>query len=51
MESAQGRAVATALILAGLDHDAVIRGIRVELGLSPEDAEQAWTIAAARLAV
>jgi hypothetical protein len=40
---------ATALILAGLDRDAVIRGLKVELDLTTEEAEAAWKVANERL--
>jgi hypothetical protein len=49
MESVQGVRVATALILAGLDRDAVLRGLRVELDLTAEEAEKAWEAAIERL--
>jgi hypothetical protein len=40
---------ATALILAGLDRDGVIRGLRLELDLTTEEAEAAWEVANERL--
>ena len=46
---ATGVRTATALILAGLDRDAVIRGLKIELDLSTEEAEAAWAFARERL--
>jgi len=47
----QGLEAARALILAGFDHDAVIRGLRVDLDLTAEEAEKAWEAATERLSV
>ncbi len=49
MPPIKGEQSATALILAGLDRDAVIRGLKIELDLTNEEAEAAWTAANDRL--
>ena len=49
MTPTKGEQSATALILAGLDRHAVIRGLRIELDLTTEEAEAAWAAANERL--
>ena len=49
MQPIQGVRIATAFILAGLDRDAVIRGLKIELDLTTEEAEVAWATATERL--
>jgi hypothetical protein len=45
MGTTPGLQMATSLILAGLDHHAVVRGLKVALGLTDDEAEAAWVAA------
>jgi hypothetical protein len=49
MQEIPGLSTATALILVGLDRAAVIRGLKIELDLTTDEAEAAWEAATDRL--